>query len=90
MIEDIAYAITSLVLPFTFIFSIYFKIWKDCPVGFIVVSLFASLLGLKALNIVPDDKWVATHLFVISFISILVMCYIVWINFKKYCKKDKE
>lgn len=90
MIEDIAFAVASLVIPFTFIFSIYFKVWKHCPIGFIVVTLFSLLLGLKALNIVPEGRWIATHLFIISFISILVMCYVVWLNFKKYCKRDKQ
>lgn len=87
MINDISYAIAGMVIPFAFIFSIYFKVWRSCPIGFIILGLFSLILLLKVLNVVPGELWVATHLFIISFISFLIMCYVVFLNFKKHCRR---
>ncbi|WP_418179780.1 hypothetical protein ACNSOO_04760 [Aliarcobacter lanthieri] len=86
MMNELAFVVAGMIVPFAFIFSIYFRVWKTCPIGFIMVALFSLILSLRAFNIVPAEKWIATHLFIISFISVLVMCYVVWHNFKKYCR----
>ena len=90
MIEDIAYAVVGMTIPFAFIFGIYFKVWRNCPIGFVMLGLFTLILLLKALGVIPSELWVATHLFIISFIAFLIMGYIVFLNFKQNCKKDTE
>ena len=88
-INEIAILVASMIIPFSFVFSIYFKAWKVCPMGVVMVGIFSLILGLKSFDVIPGEYWIATHLFLISIISLLVMLFVVFKNFKNYCETKK-
>lgn len=87
LINEIAILVSSMVIPFSFIFSIYFKAWKIYPMGVVMVGIFSLILGLRFLDVIDSEYWIATHLFLISTISLMVMIFVVFKNFKGYCER---
>lgn len=83
LINEIAILVASMVIPFSFIFSIYFKAWKICPMGVVMVGIFSLILGLRFLDVIGGEYWIATHLFLISTISLMAMMFVVVKNFKR-------
>ena len=79
-INEIAILVASMVIPFSFIFNIYFKAWKICPMGVVMVGIFSLILGLRFLDVIGGEYWIATHLFLISIISLMVMIFVVCKN----------
>lgn len=78
--------ISTIITSCSWIFATIHKIWEECFVGYLVVTAFMLILVLRTFNFNIIISWNEFYLYIVSFISISIVLYSVWLRYLRKCK----
>ena len=78
--------ISTLIITCSWVFATIHKIWEDCFAGYLVVTAFMLILVLRTFNVNIIISWNEFYLYIVSFISISIVLYSIWLRYLKKCK----
>ena len=78
--------ISTIIISCSWIFATIHKIWEECFSGYLVVTVFMLVLVLRTFNVNIIISWNEFYLYIVSFISIAIVLYSIWLRYLKKCK----
>ena len=78
--------INTIIISCSWIFATIHKIWEECFAGYLVVTAFMLILVLRTFNVNIIISWNEFSLYIVSFISISIVLYSIWLRYLKKCK----
>ena len=78
--------ISTIIITCSWIFATIHKIWEECFAGYFVVTAFMLILVLRTFNVNIVISWNELYLYIVSFISISIVLYSIWLRYLKKCK----
>ena len=78
--------ISTLIITCSWIFATIHKIWEECFAGYLIVTAFMLILVLRTFNVNIIISWNEFYLYIVSFISIVIVLYSIWLRYLKKCK----
>ena len=78
--------ISTIIISCSWIFATIHRIWEECFPGYLVVTAFMLILVLRTFNFNIIISWNEFHLYIVSFISISIVLYSIWLRYLKKCK----
>ena len=78
--------ISTIIISCSWIFATIHRIWEDCFPGYLVVTAFMLILVLRTFNVNIIISWNEFYLYIVSFISITIVLYSIWLRYLKKCK----
>ena len=78
--------ISTLIITCSWVFATIHKIWEECFAGYLVVTAFMLILVLRTFNVNIIISWNEFYLYIVSFISIVIVLYSIWL---RHLKKHK-
>ena len=78
--------ISTIIITCSWIFATIHKIWEECFAGYLVVTAFMLILVLRTFNVNIIISWNEFYLYIVSFISISIVLYSIWLIYLKKCK----
>lgn len=78
--------ISTIIISCSWIFATIHKIWEECFAGYLVVTAFMLVLVLRTFNFNIIISWNESYLYIVSFISISIVLYSIWLRYLKECK----
>ena len=78
--------ISTIIISCSWIFATIHRIWEECFPGYLVVSAFMLILVLRTFNVNIIISWNEFYLYIVSFISIAIVLYSIWLRYLKKCK----
>lgn len=77
--------ISTIIISCSWIFATIHKIWEECFAGYLIVTAFMLVLVLRTFNFNIIISWSEFYLYIVSFISISIVLYSIWLRYlKKY------
>ena len=78
--------INTIIISCSWIFATIHKIWEECFAGYLVVTAFMLILVLRTFNVNIVISWNEFYLYIVSFISIAIVLYSIWLRYLRRCK----
>ena len=78
--------ISTIIISCSWIFATIHRIWEECFAGYLVVTVFMLILVLRTFNFNIIISWNEFYLCIVSFISIAIVLYSIWLRYLKKCK----
>ena len=78
--------ISTIIITCSWILATIHKIWDECFAGYLVVTAFMLILVLRTFNVNIIISWNEFYLYIVSFISIAIVLYSIWLRYLKKCK----
>ena len=78
--------ISTIIITCSWIFATIHKIWKECFAGYLIVTVFMLVLALRTFNFNIVISWDECYLYIVSFISISIILYSIWLRHLKEYK----
>ena len=78
--------ISTLIITCSWVFATIHKIWEECFPGYLIVTAFMLILVLRTFNVNIIISWNEFYLYIVSFISIAIVLYSIWLRYLKKCK----
>ena len=78
--------ISTIIISCSWIFATIHRIWEECFPGYLIVTVFMLLLVLRTFNVNIIISWNEFYLYIVSFISIAIVLYSIWLRYLKKCK----
>ena len=78
--------ISTIIISCSWIFATIHKIWEECFAGYLIVTAFMLILVLRAFNVNIVISWNEFYLYIVSFISIAIVLYSIWLRYLRKCK----
>ena len=78
--------ISTIIITCSWIFATIHRIWEECFAGYLVVTAFMLILVLRTFNVNIIISWNEFYLYIVSFMSISIVLYSVWLIYLKKCK----
>ena len=78
--------ISTIIITCSWIFATIHKIWEECFVGYLLLASFILVLILRTFNFNIIISWNEFYLYIVSFISIAIVLYSIWLRYLKKCK----
>ena len=78
--------ISTIIISCSWIFATIHRIWKECFPGYLVVTVFMLILVLRTFNFNIIISWNEFYLYIVSFISISIVLYSIWLRYLRKCK----
>ena len=78
--------ISTIIISCSWIFATIHKIWEECFPGYLVVTAFMLILVLRTFNVNIIISWNESYLYIVSFISIAIVLYSIWLRYLRKCK----
>ena len=78
--------ISTIIITCSWIFATIHKIWEECFPGYLIVTSFMLILVLRTFNVNIIISWNEFYLYIVSFISIAIVLYSIWLRYLKKCK----
>ena len=78
--------ISTIIISCSWIFATIHRIWEECFAGYLVVTAFMLILVLRTFNVNIIISWNEFYLYIVSFISISIVLYSIWLRYLKKCK----
>lgn len=75
--------VSCIIIPYSWLFATIHKIWKECLLGYILITVFATAMLLRMLDVIKPLQWSYIYLSMVSIISISVVCYSLYIKYKR-------
>lgn len=80
--------ISCIIVPYSWLFATLHKIWRECILGYILITVFASVLFLRMIDILDASLWSSVYLVLTCFVCISVVIYSIYIKYRRRCKND--
>ena len=78
--------ISTIIITCSWIFATIHRIWEECFAGYLLLTVFMLVLVLRAFNFNIIISWNEFYLYIVSFISISIVLYSIWLRYLKKCK----
>ncbi len=78
--------ISTIIITCSWIFATIHKIWEECFACYLLLISFMLVLVLRTFNFSIIISWNEFYLYIVSFISISIILYSVWLRHLKKCK----
>lgn len=78
--------ISTIIITCSWIFATIHKIWEECFAGYLLLTSFMLVLILRTFNFNIIISWNEFYLYIVSFISIAIVLYSIWLRYLKKCK----
>ena len=78
--------ISTIIITCSWIFATIHKIWEECFAGYLLLTSFMLVLILRTFNFNIIISWNEFYLYIVSFISIGIVLYSIWLRYLKKCK----
>ena len=78
--------ISTIIISCSWIFATIHKIWEECFAGYLIVTAFMLVLVLRTFSFNIGISWNEFYLYIVSFISISIVLYSIWLRYLKKCK----
>ena len=78
--------ISTIIISCSWVFATIHKIWEECFPGYLLITSFMLVLVLRTFNFNIIISWNEFYLYVVSFISISIVLYSIWLRHLKKCK----
>ena len=78
--------ISTIIISCSWIFATIHRIWEECFPGYLVVTAFMLILVLRTFNVNIIISWNEFYLYIVSFISIAIVLYSIWLRYLRKCK----
>ena len=78
--------ISTIIITCSWIFATIHKFWDEFFAGYLVVTAFMLILVLRTFNVNIIISWNEFYLYIVSFISIAIVLYSIWLRYLKKCK----
>ena len=78
--------ISTIIITCSWIFATIHKIWEECFTGYLLLTTFMLVLVLRTFNFNIIISWNEFYLYIVSFISISIVLYSIWLRYLKKCK----
>ena len=78
--------ISTIIISCSWIFATIHKIWEECFSGYLLLTVFMLVLVLRTFNFNIIISWNEFYLYIVSFISISIVLYSIWLRYLKKCK----
>ena len=78
--------ISTIIITCSWIFATIHKIWKECFAGYLLLTSFMLVLILRTFDFDISISWNQFYLYIVSFISISIVLYSIWLRYLKKCK----
>ena len=78
--------ISTMIISCSWIFATIHKIWEECFPGYLVITAFMLILVLRTFNVNIIISWNEFYLYIVSFISISIVLYSIWLRYLRKCK----
>lgn len=78
--------ISTIIITCSWIFATIHKIWEECFAGYLLLTSFMLVLVLRTFNFNIIISWNEFYLYIVSFISISIVLYSIWLRYLKKCK----
>ena len=78
--------ISTIIITCSWIFATIHKIWEECFVGYLLLTSFMLVLVLRTFNFNIIISWNEFYLYIVSFISISIVLYSIWLRYLNKCK----
>ena len=78
--------ISTIIITCSWIFATIHKIWAECFAGYLVVTAFMLILVLGTFNFNIIVSWNKVYLYIVSFMSIAIVLYSIWLRYLRKCK----
>ena len=78
--------ISTIIISCSWIFATIHKIWTECFAGYLVVTAFMLILALRTFNFNIIISWNEFYLYIVSFVSISIVLYSIWLRYLRKCK----
>ena len=78
--------ISTIIISCSWIFATIHRIWEECFAGYLIVTAFMLVLVLRTFNFNIIISWNESYLYIVSFISISIVLYSIWLRYPRKCK----
>lgn len=78
--------ISTIIISCSWIFATIHRIWTECFAGYLLLTVFMLILVLRTFNFNIIISWNEFYLYIVSFISISIILYSIWLRYLKKCK----
>ena len=78
--------ISTIIISCSWIFATIHKIWEECFTGYLLLTVFMLILVLRTFNFNIIISWNEFYLYIVSFISISIVLYSIWLRYLRKCK----
>lgn len=78
--------ISTIIITCSWIFATIYKIWEECFAGYLLLTVFMLILVLRTFNFNIIISWNEFYLYIVSFISISIILYSIWLRYLRKCK----
>ena len=78
--------ISTIIITCSWIFATIHKIWEECFTGYLLLTSFMLILVLRTFDFNIIISWNEFYLYIVSFISIGIVFYSIWLRYLKKCK----
>jgi len=78
--------ISTIIISCSWIFATIHKIGKEWFPGYLIVTVFMLVLVLRTFNVNIIISWNEFYLYIVSFISISIVLYSIWLRYLRKCK----
>lgn len=75
--------ISTIIITCSWVFATIHRIWEECFAGYLLLTSFMLVLILRTFNFNIIISW---NEFYVSFISIVIVLYSIWLRYLKKCK----
>ena len=75
--------ISTIIISCSWIFATIHRIWEECFAGYLVVTAFMLVLVLRTFNFNIVISWNEFYLYIVSFISIAIVLYSIWLRYPR-------
>ena len=77
--------ISTIIITCSWVFATIHKIWEECFPGYLIVTAFMLVLVLRTFNFNIIISWNEFYLYIVSFISISIVLYSIWLRYLRKC-----
>ena len=78
--------ISTIIITCSWIFATIHKIWEECFAGYLLLTSFILVLVLRTFNFNIIISWNEFYLYIVSFVSIAIVLYSIWLRYLRKCK----
>ena len=77
---------STIIISCSWIFATIHRIWEECFAGYLLLTSFMLVLVLRTFNFNIVISWNEFYLYIVSFISISIVLYSIWLRYLRKCK----
>ena len=78
--------ISTIIISCSWIFATIHKIWEECFTGYLLLTSFMLVLVLRTFNFNIIISWNELYLYIVSFTSISIILYSIWLRYLRRCE----